>query len=296
MPESEEQVESKLEEMGMGDGDVAVADRPRDEHGRFTTADDPGEGQDQEGGEPEGEEEEGGEQDAPDYSESLSLESEDAPTYDFDEDKTTLKFLGKYETVDEALKGHRHALKRIGQLEHELATRSGGTTAPVDVMYVADLSELTDDQLMELVMKDMGEMTTEERLEAEDNPRAFMAKNAVKVQRKIRTIERFTQQWDDLTKKAYPDVYDDAKPKGDSVWKLYREGKLGPSEFRVILGLGEMVRSNLLSGEKTLTRTKPKGRSPVTTATKPAVTKPKGDPRAEQKAELAEMRRAAYGS
>ena len=294
MPEPQTEVEAKVGEFE--GSDVAVDDRPRDDQGRFTSAEEESQEDDAKESEDDG-------QGQADPAAALDIDNDDPPTYDFDEDRTTLKFvggkfLGKYDTVDDALKGHKHALKRIGQLEHDLSSVSGNGGKPSDIPYIVDLMELTDDQWVSLVQQHIGkkELTDEEWLESRENPAAFMAKNAVKVQRFTKQIEKFVAEWDAKTKAKYPDVFDKAKPLGDESWKSYKEGKYGPSEFRVILGLGEMVRRNLLSGKKELTKTKPKGRSPVTTASRPAVEKPKSDPRALQNAELAEMRKAAYGS
>ena len=233
---------------------------------------------------------------------ALTVESDEVPVYGHDGKFEGGKLFNKYDTIDEQIVGHRNALKYIGQLEHDAANAKkapptlGGALGS---LYIPDVTKLTDEQLSKLVLDQMGEgeMSLDDRIAAEENPGAFAAKNVVKVQRILRSIEQQTAAWDDLTKKAYPTVFDRAKPHGVRVLDDYKDGKIGPAEFVMVLGLGEMSRNCIPSGEKEITRIKKKstGRSAATAATTAVPVPVKEDPRAAQKALLKEMADAANG-
>lgn len=245
-------------------------------------------------------ENEGKEDDAP-VVDALTIESDAVPVYGHDGKFEGGKLFNKYETIDEQIVGHRNALKRIGQLEHDLADAKktpptvGG---PLGNLYIPDVSKLTEDQITKLVLDQMGdgEVTFDEKSDAYENPGKFAAKHVVKVNRILKQIEQQTAAWDDLTKKAYPTVFDRAKPHGVRVFEDYKVGKIGPAEFILILGLGEMSRNCIPSGEKDITRIKHKstGRDAATAATTAVPVPEKEDPRAVQKAKLKEMSDAAY--
>jgi len=295
-----EQVEAKLAEPSSGG-----EERPRDEHGKFVAAEEtpPGEPEAPPAEDPPTTEEPAGDaptekgeegKEAPVVPPSLTLEVDDPPVFDHDGKFVGGKFLGKYETIDDELVAHKNAVRELGRLQTEnkqLREAPPPTTAePVDAGFITDPFDLTDDQLVELVVAQIGdkELTFDERIEAQENPAVFAAKNAVKVQRMLDKLKAYHQSWVDATKTAYP-VYDKARAEGDRVWKDFKSGKVRSPEFRVILGLGEMARANLLSGDKEVTRVKPPGRSPVTAATASVRTPPKADDRAEQKRLLKEM-------
>jgi hypothetical protein len=308
MPTPSDTVEEKYAE---SEGSaVAVEEQARNEKGQFTKADDTS----TEGG-PEvtddGQEtetdEEGGEKEtsSDDQTVGLDLESEDAPIFNVDESGTLKftggQFLGKYDTVDDALKGHKHALRELGKAQHELQElRSVPPTAQQvsNVLPMFDPADMTDDQLTSLVLKEIQgddkEVSFEEKVAAQDDPGAFLAKNFVKAQRVLERMRAYSTECDARVKRAYPKIYDRAKPEGERVLRDFRAGRLTASELKVILGQGLMARDGTLSGKEEVVRVKPKkARSPVATATR-TVRPPKKEDRAEQKQLIKEMQ-GTYG-
>lgn len=315
---------------GIPDTDVVVEgdpppaeERPRDDQGRFikpgevdpdTTPEVEGEpgGEPAEGGEPEGD---------PAPASGLDVGHETPPTFNHEGQFVGGKFLGKHDTLDSALQGYKNAAKRIGQLEYELkearsapAPVADGTVSATSFVY--DPNALTSDALLEAALKELGgdgEMSLDDRLAREENPNKFDAERIIKVVAKVQamTAEKsaFAKQWSGMTRERYVNkpadpnmadfthlkaVFDDALAEGEREWKLIAARKYGPDELKVLIGLGSMVRSKKLSFPGKTPKTRAPGRAPVTRGAVP-VPSPKGtgDPRAEQKAVMAELQ-ASY--
>lgn len=282
-------------------------DRPRDEHGRFIAKPDVA---------PEPEVPETAPVvdppiEAPpviEPTQGLDLESDVAPVFDHDGKFVGGKFLGKYDTLDDTLiafKESRRELSRLQIENHELRMKGVPTNAPP---YVFDPHSMTEDQLADYVEKQLGPMSTEERIEYEENPTRVVTRRQIKAQEILKKITESTSAWENATREAYtrdrevngktmkgiePALFDLARSSGGEVYADFRRGHVGPAEIQALIGLGLLVKNGKLSGEQ-VTRTKPPGRAIETRAVVPVRT-PVPTAKSEADAKYALMQRAAYG-
>jgi hypothetical protein len=305
-------------EFGIDDNGVDIDAQPlRDDKGKFvktagqeTTRDD-ADTDDQasddaakDGGDlPETDDSQAGKEE-PSADEGLALDDEKAPMYDHDGKFIGGKFLNKYDTIDDQIQAHKELAKENGALRYELQTlkAQGGQSSDRPVAYDPQL--LSEDQIEQLIDKKLGtidELSYEERVKYEENPVRYMAQHQ-RQREAVRTeIMAANEGWHEATRTAYSKygaaLFDKALPMGQTFWERYRDGAMGPSELRVLLGLGVMAREGMLSGKEPVNKRAPVGREPVVAASRPE--KPaakKTDPRAAQKAELAGLSEAAYGA
>jgi len=229
----------------------------------------------------------------------LAVDDAVPPTFGFDGKFVGGKFIGKHDTIDDALQGYKGALKRIGQLEYELSRARDG--APdVGPPYV-DTDSMTPDQIEKRIADEIGvkeEMSYEDRVAYEENPARYLASMLVKGKKAMEKVTaemtRYNESWERNTKAAYPKLYDKAHPLGKTIWAEVRRGKIKLPELMVLLGAGVMAREGMLSGEEPVTRVKPVGRASETRAAVPVASPPKKGP-SESAAYLKQMQDARYG-
>lgn len=289
---------------------------PRDDKGRFTKAADEPPVEEAPAPETKPEEPPAEAPAAEVDTEGLTLDSDKPPVFGHDGKFIGGKFDNKYETIDEALIAFKNAQREVNRLQYELRQSKANPQAPnPELSYVFDPHDMTPERMAEQIAKDIAggkKMTLEEQIEYEENPSSFIAKKTVAAMAAFNKRAATTRAWTDATRHAYTSertvdgrkvpgmdakLYDRAYTRGDDIvgdWKL---GKLGPAELRVLIGMGELARDGLLSGEKEVTRIKPSGRDPVTSAQthvpQPVVRKTQEQ---EDDEYLAECQRAAYGT
>ena len=275
--------------------------QPRDNHGRFLS---PGETEDSSPNAPEPDIEPVKPVEvvsSPDETAGVGLDIEDnnPPVFGMDGKFVGGRFLGKYDTLDDALVGHKNALKRIGQLEYELSQAQNGEVPQSIPIPLVDPESMTPEEIetaIDAVLGDPEEMTFEDRVAYEENPTRYIAKQNVRRETARRQIFGKAQGIKDATKAAYAKVYDTASPHGERVWRDIKSGNFpgGVPEMKLLLGLGLMAREGMLSGNEPVTKRSPIGRAPETSAAVVApVRRPRGP--SEEDVELARWQKAAYG-
>jgi hypothetical protein len=305
------------------------ADKPRDEHGRFTkpAGAEPKftfEESDEEEKAPETEEakpeeevvaEAAKEDEAPNpepQPNGLGLDDEDAPVFEHDGRFVGGKFLGKYETLDDAMVGLRNAQKRIGQLEHQLSQAESGT--PDVPQYLLDPHALTPDRMAEIVAKEIGfgdEMTAEQYAAFDKNPGMFIANALVKGNAAMEKVRTERNAWREKVRSSYASVealresFDPVIKEGEALLQLYQSGKeknFGIAQLCYWIGYGAMAtqaaKQAANSGKKATatpkTETRVPSRNVETRANRPAPKVPKTGPTEDEKF-LADCQTAAYG-
>ena len=271
-----------LEDAPSGEGQKAPETPPRDEQGRFTKA------AEETPVEAPPVEEKPKEEPVTVPTEGLDLESDAAPEFGHDGKFAGGKFLGKYETIDDALVAHKHAQREINRLQLENRQLRDSPPTQVqqnpDLPYVYDPHDMTPDKMAEQIAGEIAggkEMTSDERFEYELNPSAYIAKKTVQAMTALTRRTAVTRMWSEETRKHYTaerliegrktpgmsaELYDRAYSRGHAIVGDWKKGALGPAELRVLIGMGELARDGLLSGDKEVNRKKPTGRDPVTTA------------------------------